>query len=74
MSLKTIQNSIGKKLRYLRINKNLSQEQVSFEVGLSRDHLSNLENGKFPINIKTLYKLACFFEVDFEYFFLGLKR
>lgn len=74
MSLKTIQNVIGKRLRYLRMNKYLSQEQVSLEVGISRDHLSNLENGKFPINIKTLYKLACFFDVDFEYFFLGLKH
>ena len=74
MSLKTIQNAIGKRLRCLRIAKNLSQEHVSLEVGISRDHLSNLENGKFPINIKTLYKLAQFFEVDFEYFFVGLKH
>ncbi len=74
MSLKTIQNAIGKRLRGLRIAKNLSQEQVSLEVNISRDHLSNLENGKFPINIKTLYKLAQFFEVDIEYFFLGLKH
>lgn len=74
MSLKTIQNAIGKKIRNLRMANNLSQEQVSLEVNISRDHLSNIENGKFPINIKTLYKLACFFEVDFEYFFVGLKR
>ena len=74
MSLKTIQNAIGKRLRSLRVAKNLSQEQVSLEVDISRDHLSNLENGKFPVNIKTLYKLAQFFEVDFEYFFVGLKH
>ena len=74
MSLKTIQNAIGKRLRNLRLDKNLSQEYVSLEVGISRDHLSNLENGKFPINIKTLYKLACFYKVDFEYFFIGLKH
>ena len=74
MSLKTIQNAIGKRIRNLRMTKNLSQEQVSLEVDISRDHLSNIENGKFPINIKTLYKLARFFEVDFEYFFIGLKH
>ena len=74
MSIKTIQNAIGKRIKELRTAKNLSQEQVAFEADISRDHLSNLENGKFPINIKTLYKLACFFEVDFEYFFLGLKH
>lgn len=74
MSLKRIQNTIGKRLRDLRLSKNFSQEQVSLEVGISRDHLSNLENGKFPINIKTLYKLSCFYDVELEYFFLGLKR
>ena len=74
MSLKRIQNTIGKRLKVLRMNKKLSQEQVSLEVNISRDHLSNIENGKFPINIKTLYKLACFYDVDLEYFFLGLKH
>lgn len=74
MSLKIIQNAIGKRLKKLRTSKSLSQENVSLEVNISRDHLSNIENGKFPINIKTLYKLSCFYEVDLEYFFLGLKH
>lgn len=74
MSLKRIQNAIGKRLRELRTARNLSQEQVSLEVKISRDHLSNIENGKYPINIKTLYKLSSFYNVDIEYFFIGLKR
>ena len=73
MSLKTIQNAIGKKIRKLRIDKNLSQEEVSFAVKISRGHLSNIENGKYPINLKTLYKLARFYETNLEYFFKGLK-
>lgn len=73
MSLKRVQNAIGKRLKELRMAKNLSQEQVSLEIKMSRDHLSNIENGKFPVNIKTLYKLACFYEVELEYFFIGLK-
>lgn len=74
MSLKRIQNAIGKRLRDLRLSKNLSQEQVALEIKMSRDHLSNIENGKFPVNIKTLYKLSCFYDVELEYFFLGLKH
>lgn len=74
MSLKRIQNTIGKRLRDLRLSKNFSQEQVSLDVGISRDHLSNLENGNFPVNIKSLYKLSCFYDVEIEYCFLGLKR
>ena len=73
MSLKRIQNAIGKKLKNLRLAKNLSQEQVSLTIKISRDHLSNIENGKYPINIKTLHKLWDFYEIELEQFFIGFK-
>ena len=63
------QNELGRKLKALRLEKGLTQENVAFEVDISRDHLSNIELGKQPVNIKTLYKLAQFFEVDMKYFF-----
>lgn len=69
MGLKKLQNSIGKKLKLLRIQKDLTQEELAFEVNISRDHLSNIENGKYPINIKTLYKLAKFYDVEMKDFF-----
>lgn len=69
MGIRAIQNEIGRRLKALRLDKELSQEDVACEVKISRDHLSNIENGKYPLNIKTLYKLAEFFEVDMKYFF-----
>lgn len=69
MGLRKLQNSIGKKLKVLRIQNDLTQEALAFEVNISRDHLSNIENGKYPINIKTLYKLAKFFNVEIKEFF-----
>lgn len=69
MGIRAVQNNIGRKLRCLRLEKELSQEIVAEEVRISRDHLSNIENGKYPLNIKTLYKLAQFFNVDMKYFF-----
>lgn len=69
MGIRAIQNEIGRRLKSLRLEKELSQEDVACEVKISRDHLSNIENGKYPLNIKTLYKLAKFFEVDMKYFF-----
>ena len=69
MGIKKIQNELRRKLKALRIDKGLTQEQLAFEVDISRDHLSNIELGKHPVNIKTLYKLAQFFEVDMKYFF-----
>lgn len=69
MGIRKIQNEIGRRLKRLRLEQNFSQEFVSAEVKISRDHLSNLENGKYPINIKTLYKLAEFYNKKLKYFF-----
>lgn len=69
MGIRKIQNELGRRLKGLRIDKGLTQEEVAAEVNISRDHLSNIENGKHPINIKNLYKLAAFFKVDMKYFF-----
>ena len=69
MGIRKIQNELGRRLKNLRIDSDLTQEAVAFEVGISRDHLSNIELGKYPVNIKTLYKLATFFKVDMKYFF-----
>lgn len=69
MGIRKIQNELGRKLKSLRLERGLTQENVAFEVDISRDHLSNIELGKHPVNIKTLYKLAQFFEVDMKYFF-----
>ena len=69
MGIRKIQNELGRRLKRLRIEKELTQEELAFEVKISRDHLSNIELGKYPVNIKTLYKLAKFFDVDIKYFF-----
>ena len=69
MGLKKIQNELGRRLKALRIDKNLTQDELAYAVKISRDHLSNIENGKYPINIKNLYKLAVYFDVDIKYFF-----
>jgi len=69
MGIRKIQNELGRRLKGLRTDRELTQEELSFEVKISRDHLSNIELGKHPVNIKTLYKLAIFFDVDIKYFF-----
>ena len=60
MGIKAVQNEVGRRLKLLRKEKEFSQEYVANEIKLSRDHLSNIENGKYPLNIKTLYKLLSF--------------
>lgn len=69
MGLRKIQNEIGRRIKYLRLEQNLTQDELAYQVKISRDHLSNIENGKHPINIKNLYKFAEYFKVDMKYFF-----
>ena len=69
MGLKRIQNEIGRKIKCLRLENNLTQDELAFQIKMSRDHLSNIENGKYPINIKNLYKFCKYFNVDMKYFF-----
>ncbi len=69
MGIRKVQNEIGRRLKQLRLSNNYTQEYVASEINISRDHLSNLENGKFPVNIKTLFKLSEFYRVELKYFF-----
>ena len=69
MSIRKLRNSIGRKIKALRLEKGLSQDKLSESVNISREHISCLERGKNSINIETLYNLAVFFEVDIKTFF-----
>lgn len=69
MGLKKIQNEIGRRLRHLRLEHEMTQDELAYAVDISRDHLSNIELGKYPVNIKNLYKIAKYFDVEIKYFF-----
>ncbi len=69
MGIRKLRNSIGRKVRYLRLENGLSQEKLAEGVDMSREHISCIERGKNLANIETLYNLSKFFEVDIKYFF-----
>lgn len=69
MSIRKLKNSIGKKLKFLRLEKGLSQEKLAEYVNMSREHISCIERGKNLANTETLYNLAKFFEIDIKSFF-----
>ena len=69
MGIRKLKNSIGKKLKALRIAKGLSQEKLAEAVNMSREHISCIERGKNLPKTETLYYLAEFFKVDIKYFF-----
>ena len=69
MGIRKIKNQIGKKIKNLRIENDLSQEQLAEFVGMSREHISCLERGKNLVTIESLYKISEYFKIDIRDFF-----
>lgn len=51
-------DSIGKKLKEIRQNKNFTQKFVATSVGVNTSHISNIENGKVKISLTTLVNVC----------------
>ena len=70
--------SIGHNLQKLRLKNDLTQDQVSsklFTMGLpiSREILSQMENGKYNVRISVLLALKSIYHASFDDFFEGLS-
>lgn len=50
--------AVGKVIRKLRINANLSQEVFSGLAGLARSHLTMIETGSKQANFETIWRIA----------------
>ena len=57
-------NEMGKRLRNLRTDRQLSQKELASRVGLSGQVISNLERGYTELTIEQASKLAQFFRVS----------
>lgn len=49
---------LGQSVRYLRLKKEMSQEELAFASGLNLNSISTLERGLNNMKIKSLYKIA----------------
>ena len=57
---------IGQSVRYLRLKKGISQEELAFDAGLNLNSISTFERGINNIKIKNLQKIATALEVEIE--------
>lgn len=60
-------SKFGKRLKILRESKKLNQEELASVLGVSKQTISNYENGKREANYENLEALADFFNVDMNY-------
>lgn len=59
-------NSIGEAIKYLRAKRGMSQDALAETVGVSRQAISNWENGKTQPDADTLAKLGALFDVSVD--------
>lgn len=64
---------LGKKLRILRENRSLTQQEVARRIGVDRSTYSYYETGKFMPRLNKLIKLAHYYHVSTD-FLLGLEE
>jgi len=62
-------NTIGQKIRQIRISKGWSQEDLAKAAGLNRSYVGSVERGERNIRVLTLAKIAHVFDVKIEHFF-----
>lgn len=59
----------GKKLKELRLNKGLTQEELFFKSTVSRSHIGMIEKGKRDITLSAIFKLSRALEINLSDFF-----
>lgn len=66
--MKDIDSSIAKVLRQVREKRGISQESLSFEAGLHRTYISQLERGLKGVTVKTLLKITEALDIEIDEF------
>lgn len=64
-------NKVNQMIKRLRLEKNMNQEQLAEQLHVTRQAVSNWENGKTQPDIETLMQIAEFFGVSVEYLIYG---
>lgn len=64
-----IEEKVGNRIKELRNNLGISQEELGFRSGVHRTYIASLEVGKRNISISTLEKIVTALEVTFSEFF-----
>lgn len=69
MNFEIFLKKFGKEIKKLRIDKDISQEELSYKADLHVTLLSRIENGKANTTLETTYKLAKALGVEINEFF-----
>jgi transcriptional regulator with XRE-family HTH domain len=58
-----VQRAFGARVRELRTEKGISQEDLAFQSGLHRTYVSSVERGRRNVSLVTVYRIAAALDV-----------
>ncbi len=67
-------NSIGNRIKQLRVNAHMTQEEMAIKLNVTRQAISNWETGKTQPDIETLHQIAIILETDINKIIYGEKQ
>jgi transcriptional regulator with XRE-family HTH domain len=67
--LESVEVKIGQRIRALRLERNVTLDQLAVEVKLTKGQISKIENGKVSSPVSTLTRIAVALAVEPGYFF-----
>ena len=67
--MKTIYKHIGQKIRTARKEKEMTLEDLAFEIGMDWSFLARIETGKAVASIETLSKICSSLNIEMSYLF-----
>ncbi len=62
--MRKIEEKFGNRVRELRLQRNWSQEELSFRCNISKNYISDLERGTRNISLKAIERIANGLEVE----------
>lgn len=60
---------VGRKIRRLRKERQLTQTELSARIGIQQSDLSRMEKGEYRVSLDTLFKILAEFDVSIGEFF-----
>ncbi|RHV34567.1 XRE family transcriptional regulator [Coprococcus sp. OM04-5BH] len=70
---KNVQFEIGQRIQEMRLDKNMKSIELATELGITRNQMSRIENGRANCTIQQLYIMSQIFEHSMDYIISGKR-
>jgi transcriptional regulator with XRE-family HTH domain len=65
---------VGRKIRQLRKEHNLTQTELSARIGIQQSDLSRMEKGEYRVSLDTLFRILSEFQISIGEFFDDMAK